>query len=629
MVDAEFSAKRGSLTQPTMGQLDFPRNSVDTLRRIRTSHSRPASAAKREPESANFTSNFTPPSITPHIFRPDDTADFTRQTRNTDLFTLYCYGKVNTLYKRKVDKVTPVDTSASDGSVPEGCPDWRQSAMERQRLSMPPRSLGPYDHLFEPRYTRRPIGYRLTPERLTNVIVGIDLLPNERQLFEAMLTAREPALAWDFSEIGRCSEEVMPAVKIRTVPHDAWQVPTYPVPRALKKELVEMLQERIDAGILEQCHGPYRNPWFLVKKKNGKHRFINSAIYVNAVTIRDALIPPNVDEFAEDVAGRSLVSLVDFFSGYDNITLHEGSRDLTAVMTPLGLFRQTTLLQGATNSIAQFIRAILRILKAHFPDVAVPYMDDVVVQNDRGALTNAMVLPGVREQVLEHIIRLDRVLADVERSECTVAGGKSHFLSQRLEVVGYECGPEGRRPSRSKVEAILEWNDCRSQKEIRGFIGVCTYYRMFIQDFAVIAEPMFRLLRKDSDFVWNAEQRHAMDELKIALTTAPALLPIDYGPDAGEIIVMVDACGTGFGFVLSQVKSDGKRHPVRYDSGLWTASERKYDAVKLECRALLHALKRLRPYLYGVEFTVETDANTLVAQLNRTAADLPSAMVTR
>ena len=60
---------------------------------------------------------------------------------------------------------------------------------------------------------------------------------------------------------------------------------------------------------------------------------------MNAVTIRDALIPPNVDEFVERVAGRLLISLVDLFSGYDSVPLHLESRDITAVITPLGLLR--------------------------------------------------------------------------------------------------------------------------------------------------------------------------------------------------------------------------------------------------------------------------------------------------
>jgi hypothetical protein len=74
---------------------------------------------------------------------------------------------------------------------------------------------------------------------------------------------------------------------------------------------------------------------------------------------------------------------------------------------------------------------------------------------------------------------------------------------------------------------------------------------------------------------------------------------------------------------------DGKRHPCRYESGIWKEAERRYDAGKRECRGLLKALKKLRVYLYGVRFTVETDANTLVHQLNLPASDLPGAVITR
>ena len=52
---------------------------------------------------------------------------------------------------------------------------------------------------------------------------------------------------------------------------------------------------------------------------------------MNAVTIRDALIPLNVDKFTEDVAGRPLVLLIDVFSSYDNVTLHPESRNMTAI----------------------------------------------------------------------------------------------------------------------------------------------------------------------------------------------------------------------------------------------------------------------------------------------------------
>ena len=58
-------------------------------------------------------------------------------------------------------------------------------------------------------------------------------------------------------------------------------------------------------------------------------------------------------------------------------------------------------------------------------------------------------------------------------------------------------------------------------------------------------------------------------------------------------------------------------------------AERQYDGGKLQCRGLLKALKKLRYYLYGVQFLVEIDAKTLVHQLNQPASDLPGSVVNR
>jgi len=68
-----------------------------------------------------------------------------------------------------------------------------------------------------------------------------------------------------------------------------------------------------------------------------KYRIVNTTISINKVTIRDANLPLVVDEFSKEFAGMSVASLIDFFSGYDQITLTEECRDLIAFMTPIRL----------------------------------------------------------------------------------------------------------------------------------------------------------------------------------------------------------------------------------------------------------------------------------------------------
>ena len=72
-----------------------------------------------------------------------------------------------------------------------------------------------------------------------------------------------------------------------------------------------------------------------------------------------------------------------------------------------------------------------------------------------------------------------------------------------------------------------------------------------------------------------------------------------------------------------------KKHLSKYESGIWSYAVKKYDAIKRKCRSILKALKKVRYCLYGVKFVLGTDANILVAQLNRSSRDLLGALVTR
>ena len=459
--------------------------------------------------------------------------------------------------------------------------------------------------------------------------IGKKLLGAKKNLLTKILYNRKAALAWDFTHCERVRPEITLPQKIKIVPHEAWQVPSFPIPRAFKEKVIEMLNDRMKRGMLKRSESPYRNPWFLAKKKDKiSYRLVNAAMEMNRVTIRDANMPPSADEFAEEFSGCAVASLVDFFSGYDQVELDPSSRDMTAFMTPLGLLRMTTLPQGATNSVAQFMRIIIRILKDHFPHLCWPFIDDIGVKGPRTTYNNEETFPGIRRFILEHIQGLDKVLADLERAGCTVSGPKSHWCVSGLKIVGYICDIEGRHPDTAKVIKILEWGDCQDVKSARAFIGVCVYYRIWIKGFAVISAPIYHLFRKGVNFYWGPEQREAMAILQKALTTAPALVTINYSEEAGEIIVAADASLEGWGAILMQIVED-RRCPSRYESGLWNQAERKYDATKRECRAVLKAFKKFRSWLYGIHFTLETDANVLAAQLNRSGTDLPNALLTR
>ena len=128
----------------------------------------------------------------------------------------------------------------------------------------------------------------------------------------------------------------------------------------------------------------------------------------------------------------------------------------------------------------------------------------------------------------------------MERAGITIARAKSQFYCSRIKIEGYICDSEGRYPDTSKVLKILDWPECVDVTIARAFIGVCVYYRIWIKDFAQVAALIYRLFKKNSIFKWGKDQTEAMDLLKLAITTPPTLVSLDYTDGAGDIIFAVD-----------------------------------------------------------------------------------------
>ena len=96
----------------------------------------------------------------------------------------------------------------------------------------------------------------------------------------------------------------------------------------------------------------------------------------------------------------------------------------------------TTLAQGTTNSVAQFVRSVLKILAPHLRNRTSPFLDDVGVKGSKTTYNNEELAPGIRQYVIEHIQNLDKVLADLERADVTTAEAKSQFYRAGLK----DCG---------------------------------------------------------------------------------------------------------------------------------------------------------------------------------------------
>ena len=220
----------------------------------------------------------------------------------------------------------------------------------------------------------------MTEERIADLDIGAELWPREKELLMALLFNREAAIAFDWQEKGRIHEEIEPPHVICIRPgHIPWQEHPMRIPRALKPVFNKLVTEMRTSGVLEPSKGLYRNPAVLIKKKKpGEYRLISSVIKQNTETIRDAGLPPNVEEFSERFAGQTISSLMDFFAGHEQVPLAIESRDITAIKTEKGLMRFTVLQQGGTNNVATFVRIGNKIW-VRCRDISTCFLDDVGV----------------------------------------------------------------------------------------------------------------------------------------------------------------------------------------------------------------------------------------------------------
>ena len=138
------------------------------------------------------------------------------------------------------------------------------------------------------------------------------------------------------------------------------------------------------------------------------------------------------------------------------------------------------------------------------------------------------------------------------------------------------------------------------------------YYRHFIPQFAQVAAPLTDLLRKNGEWKWEREQEGAFKSLVDRLRAIPVLVHLDPGL---PLVLYVDASLDGLGAVLAQ-KSGPKESPIVFVSRRLKEEESRWHSNDLECLAVVWALKKLRPYLYGRDVVVRTDS-TVARTLSR------------
>ncbi|CAJ0601537.1 unnamed protein product [Cylicocyclus nassatus] len=203
---------------------------------------------------------------------------------------------------------------------------------------------------------------------------------------------------------------------------------------------------------------------------------------------------------------------------------------------PMGLKGAPATFQRIMDDFKKYIRARVFI-----------YIDDLIITS---------------ETPEEHLANIDEVLGKIEIIGMKLKASKCKFAKEEIKFLGFILSKEGIRPNPDKTKAIDDYSQPINPTDVKSFLGMCSFFRRFVHNFAAIAAPLIALTKNNTSFEWTLQCEDAMNRLKKALTSAPILA----APRLGKpFIIETDISAKGIAEVLKQ-EQEGLERAIAYAS---------------------------------------------------------------
>ena len=361
-----------------------------------------------------------------------------------------------------------------------------------------------------------------------------------------------------------------------------------------QKYLRDEVRYLLDNDFIEPSKSNWSSPCILVPKPDGSYRLCTDYRKVNTVTKTDTYPIPRINDCRDKMGSSKIVSKFDLLKGFWQVPLTERAKEVSAFVTPDGLFQYKVMPFGMKNSPATFQRLINQVVSG-LPGCDA-YIDDVIIYSETWE---------------EHLDIMRKLFERLSAAKLTVNLSKCEFGKATVTFLGHVVGQGLVKPIEAKVTAICEFPAPVGKRQLMRFLGMAGYYRKFCPNFSTIAEPLTRLLGKRVKFVWSPACENAFQKLKAILRSSPVLAAPDF---TLPFKLAVDASDVAAGAVLLQEEKDGVDHPVCYYSKKFNKSQQNYSTIEKECLALVLALQHFEVYLSSSSMLIHvfSDHNPLV-----------------
>lgn len=281
------------------------------------------------------------------------------------------------------------------------------------------------------------------------------------------------------------------------------------IPLAKMAEVRREIDDMLEREVIETSDSPWSSPIVLVKKKDGTIRFCIDYRKINDVTVKDSYPIPRIDTTLDALSGAKWFSTIDLKSGYWQVEMKPEDKPKTAFSIPGGGHWQFLKMPfGLCNAGATFERLMERVLSNLSWKVCLVYLDDIII---------------LSKTFDEHLENLTQVFERLKGANLKMNPKKCILLQKDVSCLGDTVSEEGVIVAIDppQIEEIKHEPIHRSINEVPSHRGPCLYHRNLIDK----ARPLYNLMEKNIEFVWNKDCNKAFDKFRRALISTPFSIP--------------------------------------------------------------------------------------------------------
>ena len=438
----------------------------------------------------------------------------------------------------------------------------------------------------EPSEELEPVSLDDDPEH--PAYIGSKLAENLKSLLTQFLKQNRDVFAWKQADMGGIDPTVI-THKLHTNPSFK---PVKQKRRSFAPERQKAINEEVDkllqaVAIREVEYPEWLANVVLVKKANGKWRLCIDFTDINKACPKDNFPLLRIDLIVDATAGYELLSFMDAFSGYNQISMDPDDQEKTSFVTAQGTYCYRVMPFGLKNAGATYQRLVNRMFQKQIGATMEVYIDDMLVKSTTADL---------------HIAHLSEVFQILRNYNMKLNPAKCAFGVSAGKFLGFIVNHGGIEANPDKIKVVLDMPSPSGIKEVQRLTGRIAALSRFVSRASDKCQPFFQVLKKA--FQWDMKCEEAFSALKMYLSPP---LPILVSPAEGELLTLYLAVSDFSTSAVLVRDKERVQHPVYYCSRALREAEERYPKMKKLILALVTVARKLHSYFQAHTIEVPTE----------------------